>query len=34
MSWFGSRESQPKPNETPDAREAALDTTKLLIDDF
>src|SRR5271156_5171510 len=25
MSWFGSQESQPAPNDTPDAREAALD---------
>lgn len=25
MSWFGLRESQPEPNEAPDAREAALD---------
>jgi len=25
MSWFGQQESQPEPNETPDAREAALD---------
>ncbi|MGB8967900.1 MAG: XdhC family protein, partial [Candidatus Sulfotelmatobacter sp.] len=25
MSWFGSQESQPEPNETRDARAAALD---------